>query len=347
MHLPLPAGPPDDEIQHALANLEFGLANWLINFRSGHRPTPRATLPLAHQGAMEGFCSVLYDPDDEFFRGAKPRCEAFQHLLEQLDQVEAEAAGDPCAEVARSGVELERIAAEGKLAVVHAMEGGHGMGGDAAKVATLAARGVRYLIPAHLFYRGVATCVNAFPNLADPLFHILNPQPKTVGLKPLGRDIVTAAFEAGMLVDITHCSEKAIQDVFALSHGRPVISSHTGARATADYPINLSAGTIRKIRDSGGIVGVILYAHWLRPHGSHQDGIELVLRAIDAIHDAAGTYECIAIGSDFDGFIQPIAGVEDFSKLPLLEAAIEDRYPAAADGMIRGNARRVLREGWT
>src|SRR5207245_4495534 len=117
---------------------------------------------------------------DEFFRSPQPRPEAFANLLAQMDEVEKAVAADPQAEIARSAADLDRILGESRIAVIHCVEGGHGLGGDPANVARLRGRGVVYLIVAHLFYRGAATCVNAFPDLDDALFHLVNPQPDGV-----------------------------------------------------------------------------------------------------------------------------------------------------------------------
>jgi membrane dipeptidase len=205
-----------------------------------------------------------------------------------------------------------------------------------------------------LFYRGVATCHNALPFVPDPVFDtLLNPQqdPK-IGLTDLGYAIVDRLLQNGVLVDVTHASDLAQTQIFDLArdHGNaPVISSHNGVRGTSDYPLNLSREAISRIAESKGLIGIILYPYWLRQPIEQffgADGFSLMFRAIDYIESVSGSYNNIAIGSDLDGFIQPIQGCANYSQTPALVAAIRARYPDVADRILWGNALDVLERGW-
>ena len=72
----------------------------------------------------------------------------------------------------------------------------------------------------------------------------------------------------------------------------------------------------------------------------------LLFRAIDFVQSVTGDLDHVAIGSDLDGFIQPIHGCSDYSQTPALVAAIRARYPQAADKILWGNALDVLQRGW-
>lgn len=210
-----------------------------------------------------------------------------------------------------------------------------------------------YVIVAHLFFRGVATCVNAFPFLPDAVFDGLNPdQDPRVGLTKLGREIVDRLFQAKILVDITHCSERAQADIFVIAEGyrgQPVISSHNGVRGKSDYSLNLSDGAIRRIAASAGVIGVILFPHWLRQPPQQlfgAGGFPLLFETIDYLQRLTGSYDHIAIGSDLDGFIKPLEGCENYAETPALVAAVQRRYGNAADKILYRNALRVLEQGW-
>jgi len=320
--------------------LEFWVANMLLNFQGGK---PRATLAELLAGASGGVASVLYDPEDEFFRDATPVPEAFGHLLAQMENIEAEVAGSVT--VVRNPARLRRCLCEtGEKFLFHAVEGAFALGGDAANVDVLARRGVAYVIIAHLFFRGVATCENALPFVPDGVFQsVLNPQQNpAVGLTDLGRQVVSRVLQNGILVDITHCTQRAQAEIFQLArdHGNaPVISSHTGVRGTSDYPLNLNREAVRQIAASKGVVGLILATHWLR-HPREQifgpDGYQLLFNAIDCVHEWTGSYDHIAIGSDFDGFIQPIKPCQNYAETPALVAAIRAKYPRAAEKILSG-----------
>jgi microsomal dipeptidase-like Zn-dependent dipeptidase len=329
--------------------LEFWAANMLLNFHGGK---PRVSLDSLLKGEPGGIGSVLYDPDDEFFRDAIPRPEAFDNPLAQIANVENEVAGKVT--VARNPAQVRQCLENGERFLFHCVEGALALGGDPANVDILAARGVAYVIIAHLFYRGVATCENAIPFVPDNIFQsALNPQQNSaVGLTELGQSIVSHLFEKGILVDITHCTNWAQDDIFQIAkdhNNAPVISSHTGVRGTSDYPLNLSQDTVLRIAESKGVVGIILARHWLRQPAEQVFGsrhIKLLFRAIDCVHDWTGNYDHIAIGSDLDGFIDPIEECEDYSETPSVVKAIQQRYPDAADKILFGNALDVLERGW-
>ena len=130
---------------------------------------------------------------------------------------------------------------------MHCVEGGFHLGAEpdevAANVRALAARGVAYITLAHLFCRRVATNAPAIPFLPDRLYAAVFPQPES-GLTDLGVAAVEAMYECGVLVDISHMTQAAIDQTFAIHErldrargadpaAHPVIASH-GAFRLAD-----------------------------------------------------------------------------------------------------------------
>ena len=338
------------DVPDAGKKLEFWAANLLLNYNAGH---PRVTLDEFEAGSPGGVGSVLYDPDDEFFRESKPRPQAFGNLIAQMDNVEKEiAASRGAVHLAKNPGDLSRYLQNGQRFLFHCIEGALAFGGDPANVASAAARGVAYVIIAHLFFRGVATCANAFPFLPDELFRDLNPdQDDQTGLTPLGEDIVSEVFRNRMLVDVTHCTDRARADIFRIAQkypGSPVISSHNGVQQESNYGLNLSDEALKQIADTGGVIGVILFPHWLRQPNEQifgADGFPLVFDTIQHIANVVG-FDHVAIGSDLDGFIKPVKGCETYAQTPALVAAIQARFPQNADNILSGNALRVLNAGW-
>jgi microsomal dipeptidase-like Zn-dependent dipeptidase len=329
--------------------IEFWIANQLLNYQGGK---PRVSLDELIAGADGGIGSVLYDPDDEFFHDASPVPGAFANLLAQLDNVEQEVAGKVT--VVRNPTDLERCLRAGEKFLFHCVEGALALGGNAANVDTLASRGVAYMVVAHLFFRGVAGCENAFPHVPDVLFEgLLNPdQDSKKGLTELGRQVVDRLLQQRILIDITHANGPAQDEMFGMArdHGNaPVIASHIGVRKTSHYGLNLGDDTVRRIAASNGVIGIILAPYWLR-HPSEQvfgrSDVSLMFDAIDWIEDITGSLDHVAIGSDLDGFIQPIHECCDYSQTPALVAALRAKYPGAADKILWGNALDVLQRGW-
>ncbi len=222
---------------------------------------------------------------------------------------------------------------------------------------TLAERGVAYVTVAHLFWRQMATNAPALPFLPDWLYHLVFPEPDE-GLTDLGRAAVSAMVDHGILVDITHMSARSRSDTFALLDERdpakriPVIATHMACRfGGLEYCFD--DDTIRRVADRGGLLGCILCEHYMtngvrRRVKSVEDSVEVLCRHIDRIHDATGSYDHVAIGSDLDGYIKPaLPGLEHMGRMRDLQRSLHARYGASASEQIcSGNALRVLRSAW-
>lgn len=342
----------------------------LINFRDDEW---RVSLPGLIEGDVRGVYSVLYEPFAEFDLdepyGAPPETGYFDDLIGRLEGVEAELHElDPDEKkhkVVRSAAELDTTLAAGKVAFMHCVEGGFHLGATPAEVtanvATLKARGVVYVTIAHLFWREVATNAPAIPMIPDDVYRFVFPEPDDEGLTALGRAAVEAMYEHKILIDLSHMSERAVDETFDLLDrldresgadptDHPVIAGHTGYRF-GDQEYMLSKKTIRRIAARGGVIGLIMARHQLNDGDINPDDDDpketpkVVIRHIDAIRDALGaaTSDHVAIGSDLDGFIKPtMAGIETVADLVRFDAPLRAAYPDA-DAILSGNALRVAR----
>ncbi|MBI5105198.1 MAG: membrane dipeptidase [Solirubrobacterales bacterium] len=340
------------------------LVSRLANYE-GPGGDPGVTVPLLREGDVGVALSVLYNPWTELEPGSRydapPKDQYFTLLLEALEAVEAEVGThDGEAAIVRDGPGLERCLADGRIALVHAVEGAVQLGGVAAvpgNVAELARRGVAYVTVAHLFWRQVATVAPALPFLPDRLYRLLFRQPGDAGLGPSGRAAVRALAERGVLVDVTHMSAASFTETLDLldevDPGRrlPVLASHMACRF-GDYAYNMTDDQIRRVADRGGVLGIIACRHYmtngLRRRGrnpSWDDTKELMFAHAERIAAVTGSWEHAAIGSDLDGYIKPaLAGLTHEGRMRDLQAALRDRFgPQRAEQIASGNALRVLR----
>jgi microsomal dipeptidase-like Zn-dependent dipeptidase len=329
---------------------------------------PRVTIQQLREGDVGVALSVLHSPFDEMDLlkpyGALPDPRYLGALMRQIDEVERDVAEHWArqARVVRSPGEMLRAADDGVLALVHCVEGGYHLGAteeavDGA-VTALAARGVAYITLAHLFWRGVATNCSAIPFLPDRLYDRLFPQPP-VGLSDLGRAAVRAMAREGVLIDLSHMSDRSMRDTFELldeedpARRVPVVATHVGHRF-GHQRYNLDAGTIERIAERDGVVGLILAEHQVadglrrRRTRTLEDSLEVLAAHVDAIAGITGSLRHVAIGSDLDGFIKPtLAGLDSAAAMVSLQAGLAERYGARdAERICSGNAVRLLRTGW-
>jgi len=164
--------------------------------------------------------------------------------------------------------------------------------------------------------------------------------------------VVDRLLDRGIVVDITHSTDLAQAQIFKMARDHsnaPVISSHNGVRALSNYPLNLSREAIQQIAASNGVVGIILFPYWLRQPEQQLTGlhdISLVFQAIDYIREVTGSYRNVAIGTDLDGFIEPITDCQDWAQTPSLVRLIQATYPADYERILCWNAVETLQRGW-
>lgn len=150
-----------------------------------------------------------------------------------------------------------RIHANGKRAIFLGMENGHPLGLELGLLDVFHQRGIRYLTLCHAADNELcASC--AGPD-------------RTRGLTAFGARVVARMNQLGMMVDVSHLSEQSVDDVLAVTTA-PVLASHSGARAVADHPRNLTDRQLRAIAAQGGTVQVCFVPEFLKPGPADPEG---------------------------------------------------------------------------
>lgn len=119
------------------------------------------------------------------------------------------------------------------------------------------------------------------------------------GLKEFGHEMVEAMQDLGMLVDVSHLSDRGVRDVLQLAK-KPIIASHSNARALCNHTRNLPDELIVGIANNGGVIGVNCVPQFL-DENSNIIRIQRLIEHIQYIYNLAGE-DVLAIGNDFDGF---------------------------------------------
>lgn len=134
------------------------------------------------------------------------------------------------------------------------------------------------------------------------------------GLTVFGRQVVAEMNKLGMLVDVSHIAPAGFWDVIEAS-SKPIIATHSNAKALCPHPRNLDDKQILAINENDGLIGVTFAGQFLE-HDYNDACIESIYRHIDYMLNLMGNDDHIGFGSDFDGISHPpynLHGVQDYS----------------------------------
>lgn len=343
-------------------------------YRSGGAFNPftmRVDLPKCMEGSLNLLFSSVYLPEKGLLKDCwalnltsyvAPRkwrtllkenpFEQANKILDAFEQsvISSIINGKEVAEIAYSWGDVHRILKAGKLVIVHALEGAHCLDGKIENLKKFYDRGVCLLTLAHFYENGVAYPTEGIPADMKILWCFRKKKDLTKGLTSLGRQVVEEMFKLGMLVDLTHATPKAREEVYQIhkthSTPRPLVASHIGVTRYYDNPYNLTDPEIKTIANSGGVIGVIFMNYWLmHPHQKY--GMQYIVDTFKHLQNVGGS-DCPAIGTDFDGFTDPPDDLKDMSQMPLLtDALLKAGFSTSVTEKILGkNILRVLENGW-
>jgi membrane dipeptidase len=326
---------------------------------------------MLEKGGIKVLWSSLHVPEPNYFhapplwlaahltKGGRNllKGDAWKSLLLEMQEMEGQVEQTSQFEIARSNADLDRIRGEDKTAIVQTVEGGHALGGAAVPIAKrlerldeLAEKGVASLTLAHLFPNDLAGHVDAIPAEEHKiLIWRLDPEVDLKkGLTPEGKQVVERMVKNQMIPDVAHCTPRARRDIYELVADRtPVIASHVGVQTMNSVPYNLDEKDAKAIAATGGVMGVIFMPYWLdRAHP--KEGLEAVWRTMEQIHDWTGSWDHVALGTDFDGFTDPPDDCDSEGQMPKVRPTLEGMGLSGAEveAILGGNARRVLQQGW-
>jgi len=203
----------------------------------------------AREGGLDAqFFSIWVEP--ELFGGGGPN--AIKRADVQIEAVRNLAAQHPETwELATTAADVRRIAANGKIAALMGMEGGYAIDEKLENVERYYRMGVRYLSPA---WSVSTSWAGSSGDEAG----------KTRGLNDFGKQVIREMNRLGMMVDVSHLSDKAFWDIVNTST-KPVIATHSGCRAITNVPRNLTDEMIVALAKTGGVVNVIFYPEHIEP----------------------------------------------------------------------------------
>lgn len=200
-------------------------------------PDGQFDLPRAREGGVNALFFSLFVTEEYYPQHyeTKQALRLVDLALRELEQNRA------TIELARSGRDVERIVASGKIAAVLDMEGSLDRDGDLAVLHRFYEMGLRsYQLSAHNAQNGYAdSCCS------PPRWH---------GLNARGRALIGEMNRLGMVINVSHASDEAISQAIDASTD-PVIATHHGLREFNDIPRNMPDWLLKKLAAKGGLIG--------------------------------------------------------------------------------------------
>lgn len=220
---------------------------------------------------------------------------------------------------------------DGRVGTWLAFEGAGQLAAQPEALVSFAARGLRVLGLVHTFHNELASSSGEAR--------------ATHGLTRAGEELVQRALSLRIVPDVSHASDRATREIVALAKraGRAAVATHSNARAVADHPRNLADAELRALAETGGVVGVNFHAPFLRREG--RAGIGDVVRHVKHMLRVMGSKH-VALGSDFEGDINPATGLETAAGYQALAQALlrADVSHEDVEAIFSRNALRVLCE---
>jgi len=221
----------DDTPQRLLFDKTFNIG---MRNKDGHVDIPRM-----REGGLDALFFSIWVPSQ--ITGPP----AVKRALDLIDSVREAVRTHPNdLMLANTAADIRRAAAEHKIAALMGMEGGHIIDDDLAVLRVYAALGVRYLTLTHFLNN----------NWADSS----TDKPAHNGLTAFGKDVVRELNRIGVIVDVSHVSDKTFYDLLEVTKA-PVIASHSSSRAISNHPRNMTDDMMRALAKNGGVV-MINYA---------------------------------------------------------------------------------------
>ncbi len=300
----------------------------------GQPPRGRLDGPRLRQVKQNIQVMAVYTPPGQRDLAALQYALDFIHGFRRILAAPANAALDPPFRHLLTRADLRQACRPGRYGFLLFLEGASPLRGNLGNLHTFHRLGVR----------GITLTHNHDNEAAMGCFA----EGEGRGLTPFGRELIAEMDRLGMVLDLAHANESVFWQALELA-SRPVIDSHTGLRRFRDSPRNLSDAQARAVAEKGGVVCIDFVPGHLKARekkeGEQPEPVTLpeVVRSIAAAVEVAGI-DHVGLGSDWDGFPEPVAGLEDVSRLPrLTEALLREGFSAEQTARILGlNLLRVL-----
>jgi microsomal dipeptidase-like Zn-dependent dipeptidase len=260
--------------------------------------TTQIDLPKVARGQLKGAALAIFVPHGP--RTAEGYAKAREDAEKKYQLIKSFAEDHPDqAALAYTPQDVQRIAGQGKFAVLISVLNAYPLGSDLSQLDAWYQRGVRVLGYTHAGN-------NQWSDSSRPSKALNDAPHENGGLTDLGRKGVARLNQLGVLIDVSQLSTPALKQVLNLTKA-PVVATHSGLKAIVDAPRNLSDEELDLIKQNGGVVQVVAFSNYLRKSESGADegakaAPATVAQLVDAIAYATRKIgiDHVGIASDFN-----------------------------------------------
>ena len=290
-------------------------------------------LPKMTEGRLDSTIMVCYLPQPKegetfqqniAFDVSGPKAYA-DLIFDKIDAIVA--ANSDFVALARTPEELWQNKRDGKKSIMLGIENGLALEGDIRNVRYFQKRGVVY----------ITLCHNGDNDICDSA----RGSQTYGGVSMFGEKVIRKMNELGLMVDLSHAAESSFYDALQISK-RPIVCSHSSARALCDHPRNLTDDQMRALAQQGGVCQITLYNGFLK-----KEGEATILDAVAHLEHAIRVMgiDHVGLGTDFDGD-GGVRGLADASELTLFTRQLLKRRYSEEDiqKIWGGNFLRVMRQ---
>ncbi len=242
----------------------------------------KVDIPKMEEGLMDACVMVAYLPQKERDEAALKRAsEKAESILTQIKEKIRQI--PQRAEIAYTPADLYRLKEEGKRGIMLGIENGYAIGKNLSLLKHFRDQGIVYM----------TLCHNGDNDICDSA----RGNNEHNGLSAFGREVVQEMNKLGIMIDLSHASEKSFYDALEESQ-MPIVCSHSSSRLLCDHPRNLTDDQMRALAAKDGVAQLTLYHGFLRTAGEAtiQDAMKHLRHMVDTMG-----IEHVGFGSDFDG----------------------------------------------
>lgn len=232
-----------NDITGPMVDMDFNLAEDSTKRTQPGGESLHTDIARLKKGGMTGEFMSIYVGGGTLSTGG-----AMRRAMDLIDATNREAERHEDLVTCTTADEIRRAKKQSKICLLMGIEGGYAIENSLYALRNFYRLGVRYMTLTH--------------NVSHDWADAHGDQPKNNGLSAFGKEVVAEMNRLGMLVDISHVSEKVMSDVLDITKA-PLIASHSGARAVNDHTRNVPDAILKRLPQNGGVIMVVFYPSFL------------------------------------------------------------------------------------